>query len=155
MAIVTPVTAEVPAEKKEKKEKKGKKKKDAYVWKMPALTGDNSIDVVMWGNIPSGHMPAMMNCIDVLVLPSRNEGLPLVCAEAIKCGAYAVGADVGGVAEVVGKDNAFPHGECFVTSIASKIVSVLKNGGEQAVPAHLDWAVTAEKEIYYINYLLP
>ena len=37
MAIVTPVTAEVPAEKKEKKEKKGKKKKDAYVWKMPAL----------------------------------------------------------------------------------------------------------------------
>ena len=44
MAIVTPVTAEVPAEKKEKKEKKGKKKKDAYVWKMPALTGDKDFD---------------------------------------------------------------------------------------------------------------
>ena len=44
MAIVTPVTAEVPAEKKEKKEKKGKKKKDAYVWKIPALTGDKDFD---------------------------------------------------------------------------------------------------------------
>ena len=121
----------------------------------PALTGDDSIDVVMWGNLPSEQMPAMMNCIDVLVLPSRNEGLPLVCAEAIRCGAYAVGADVGGVAEVVGKDNVYPHGEGFVTSIASKIVSVLKNGGEQAVPAHIDWTVTAEKEISYIRALLP
>ena len=116
----------------------------------PGLMSDPTIDVVMWGNMPSDQMPQMMNCIDVLVLPSRNEGLPLVCAEAIRCGAYAVGADVGGVAEVVGKDNAIPHGDGFIVSMASKVVSVLDDGGEQKVPDHLDWRATAEKEISVI-----
>ena len=117
----------------------------------PALMSDDSINVVMWGNRPASVMPAIMNEIDVLVLPSHNEGLPLVCAEAIRCGAYAVGADVGGVAEVVGKDYAVPHGDDFILSMASKVVSLLKNGGEQTVPAHLDWAVTAEKEMSFIR----
>lgn len=116
----------------------------------PGLMSDPTIDVVMWGNMPSDQMPQMMNCIDVLVLPSRNEGLPLVCAEAIRCGAYAVGADVGGVAEVVGKDNVIPHGDGFIVSMASKVVSVLNDGGEQKVPDHLDWRTTAEKEMSVI-----
>ena len=119
----------------------------------PALMSDDSIKVVMWGNLPPADMPAMMNDIDVLVLPSHNEGLPLVCAEAIRCGAYAIGADVGGVAEIVGQDYVVPHGDDFVGSMASKVVSVLENGGEQTVPAHFDWAVTAEREMSFIRGL--
>lgn len=117
----------------------------------PALLSDSSIEVRMWGNMASDMMPLIMNCMDVLILPSRNEGLPLVCAEAIRCGAYAVGADVGGVAEVVGKDNVIPHGDGFIGSMASKVVSVLNDGGIQTVPAHLDWRVTAEKEMSFIR----
>ena len=102
----------------------------------------------MWGNVPSSDMPAVMNCVDVLVLPSRNEGLPLVCAEAMRCGAHALGADVGGVAEVVGKDNVVAHGDGFVVSMASKAVSVLNGDApEQKVPEYLDWLVTSEKEL--------
>ena len=115
-----------------------------------ALSSDPSIDVRMWGNMASDMMPSIMNCIDVLVLPSRNEGLPLVCAEAIRCGAYAVGADVGGVSEVVGKENVIPHGESFIASMAAKVVCVLNEGGVQTVPDHLDWKVTAEKELSVI-----
>ncbi len=120
----------------------------------PSLKSDQSIDVVMWGNVDSDHMPEMMNCIDVLVLPSRNEGLPLVCAEAIRCGAYSIGAAVGGIAEVVGKDNVVPHGDSFIVSMASKVVSVLKNGGVQSVPDHLDWDETARKEMSFISSTL-
>lgn len=119
----------------------------------PALMADDSIKVVMWGNLPASDMPAMMNDIDVLVLPSHNEGLPLVCAEAIRCGACAIGADVGGVAEVIGKDYVVPHGDGFVASMASKVVSVLENGCVQTVPAHLDWTVTAEREMSFIKGL--
>ena len=119
----------------------------------PALMSDDSIKVVMWGNLPPADMPAMMNDIDVLVLPSHNEGLPLVCAEAIRCGAYAIGADVGGVAEIVGQDYVVPHGDDFVGSMASKVVSLLENGGEQTVPAHFDWAVTAERDMSFIRGL--
>ena len=32
----------------------------------------------LWGNQPVEKMPEFMNVIDVLVLPSKNEGLPLL-----------------------------------------------------------------------------
>ena len=66
------------------------------------------VAISFFGNQPSPAMPDIMNCIDVLVLPSLNEGLPLVCAEALSCGAAVVGSDVGGIAEVIGKDNVVP-----------------------------------------------
>ena len=66
------------------------------------------VAIRFFGNQPSPAMPDIMNCIDVLVLPSLNEGLPLVCAEALSCGAAVVGSDVGGIAEVIGSDNVVP-----------------------------------------------
>ena len=78
----------------------------------------SDVAIRFFGNQPSPAMPDIMNCIDVLVLPSLNEGLPLVCAEALSCGASVVGSDVGGVAEVIGKDNVVPHGCSFVTCMA-------------------------------------
>ena len=68
----------------------------------------SDVAIRFFGNQPSPVMPDIMNCIDVLVLPSLNEGLPLVCAEALRCGAAVVGSDVGGIAEVIGKDNVVP-----------------------------------------------
>ena len=68
----------------------------------------SDVAISFFGNQPSPAMPDIMNCIDVLVLPSLNEGLPLVCAEALSCGAAVVGSDVGGIAEVIGKDNVVP-----------------------------------------------
>lgn len=117
----------------------------------PALMADGSIDVRMWGNVQSERMPSIMNCIDVLVLPSRNEGLPLVCAEAIRCGAVAVGADVGGVSEVTGRECTVPHGDGFVDAMAGKIVDALNGGLSQVVPDCLDWKKTAQKELEFIK----
>ena len=68
----------------------------------------SDVAISFFGNQPSPAMPDIMNCIDVFVLPSLNEGLPLVCAEALSCGAAVVGSDVGGIAEVIGKDNVVP-----------------------------------------------
>lgn len=117
----------------------------------PALLSDNTIEVRMFGNMPSDRMPSIMNCVDVLVLPSRNEGLPLVCAEAIRCGAAAIGADVGGVSEVVGRDNVVPHGEGFISSMAHKVVEALNGGLNQSVPDHMDWKKTALKELEFLR----
>ena len=108
----------------------------------------SDVAIRFFGNQPSPAMPGIMNCIDVLVLPSLNEGLPLVCAEALSCGAAVVGSDVGGVAEVIGKDNVVPHGGSFVTGMADKIVSFLDGKSpSQTLPSDISWARTAAQEL--------
>lgn len=103
--------------------------------------------VKFFGNIPAGEMPAIMNCVDVLVLPSKNEGLGMVCAEAISCGANAVGSAVGGIAEVIGNENVVPHGEDFVNGMAEKIACMLSSEVKQDLPASIDWSKTASAEL--------
>ncbi len=119
----------------------------------PAMAADPSIDVTFWGNVPSEHMPSVMNCIDVLVLPSLNEGLPLVCAEAIRCGASVVGSDVGGIPEVIGRDFVVPLGPSFVSEMASRVVEMLISPPGQPLPSSLDWAATARKELSFLKSL--
>ena len=112
------------------------------------------------GNVEAEEMPALMNCVDVLVLPSLNEGLPLVCAEALKCGANVVGSDVGGIAEVIGHHNVVPHGPDFVPQFAKKVVAMLEArnesddlAGEQALqqlPPEISWAKTTARELSFL-----
>ena len=107
--------------------------------------------VTFLGNVPSDDMPALMNCVDVLVLPSINEGLPLVCAEALRCGANVVGSDVGGIAEVIGSENVVPLGDGFVERIASRIVEMLANDIVQQLPSDISWSRTAARELEIIS----
>lgn len=118
-----------------------------------SMRADDSIDVRFWGNVPSDQIPSIMNCVDVMVLPSLNEGLPLVCAEAIRCGASVVGSDVGGISEVIGKENTVPLGDGFVEGLSAKAVAMLEEPVVQEIPSQLDWAATAAKELIFIKAL--
>lgn len=119
----------------------------------PAMVSDETLDVRFWGNVPAEEMPSVMNCIDVMVLPSLNEGLPLVCAEAVRCGASVVGSDVGGVPEVIGRENVVPLGDDLVRGMASKVVEMLHSTPAQDVPAAMSWKSTAQKELGYLKSL--
>ena len=119
----------------------------------PAMVSDETLDVRFWGNVPAEEMPSMMNCIDVMVLPSLNEGLPLVCAEAVRCGASVVGSDVGGVPEVIGRENVVPLGDGLVRGMASYVVDMLHSAPDQDVPAAISWESTAQKELSYLKSL--
>ena len=119
----------------------------------PAMVSDETLDVRFWGNVPAEEMPSVMNCIDVMVLPSLNEGLPLVCAEAVRCGASVVGSDVGGVPEVIGRERVVPLGDGLVRGMASKVVEMLHSAPDQDVPAAIAWESTAQKELSYLKSL--
>ena len=125
-----------------------------------------------FGNQPSPAMPDIMNCIDVLVLPSLNEGLPLVCAEALSCGAAVVGSDVGGIAEVIGSDNVvplvspydndasqgtpsgLPYDDSFVNCMAEKVVAALVGQTpSRTLPSDISWARTAALELAALKSL--
>jgi len=118
------------------------------------MNADESIDVRFWGNIPSGDMPAMLNCVDLLLLPSLNEGLGMICAEAVRCGAGVIGSDVGGIPEVIGKDNVVALGDGFAGRMASKSIAMLQTPAVQVLPSELDWSSTAAKELSAIRSVL-
>ena len=50
---------------------------------------------------PDADVPAILGRADILLLPSGNEGLALVCYEAIENGALPISTDVGGQRELV------------------------------------------------------
>ena len=105
--------------------------------------------VKFWGNVPSEEMPDIMNCIDVLVLPSLNEGLPLVCAEALACGANVVGSNAGGIPEIIGKAYTIPHPDLedtFAAWMATKVVALLQTPEHQPLPDYISWTATSQKE---------
>lgn len=108
-------------------------------------------DVRFFGNVAAELMPEIMNCIDVLVLPSFNEGLPLVCAEALSCGANVVGSCVGGIPEVIGENNVVPLGDGFVEGVAMRALQMLDGKVVQRLPQAFDWNRTAEKELLILK----
>ena len=111
------------------------------------------LDYNCWGNISADKMVDYLNCVDVLVLPSKNEGLPLITLEAIKCGAHVVGSDVGGISEAIGVDNVFDLDDCFVEKISQKIVSILSSSGQQSLKSIFNWEYTAQREYdVYMNF---
>lgn len=113
------------------------------------------VDCHFFGNVDFKEIPDMLNCVDLLVLPSIHEGLPLVPIEAISCGARVVASDVGGTAEVIGTENAIRMNDHFVENFIHRAVELLRNDAPQQISSSLSWTATAEKEnqIYqrYLN----
>ena len=95
---------------------------------------------------PHNELPLLMNCIDVLVLPSSLEGLPLVTIEALSCGAHVVASDVAGTAEAVGKENTFTLDDRFIDRLTDRAVAMLRGKVEQQLPPEVSWQATAIKE---------
>lgn len=113
------------------------------------------VPVKFWGAVPSNKMPEIYNCIDILVLPSLNEGLPLVTVEALACGAKVVGSDRGGIPESIGLENCFSLDDNFSDYIANRIVYfIFHEDVEQQLLPQFSWAETAKKELAIYNQLL-
>lgn len=122
-------------------------------------------DVKFWGNVAAEEMPDMMNCIDALVLPSRNEGLPLVSLEALKCGVSVLGSEAGGIPEVIGKEFCVPFeagrdgvfdytSPVFAERLAQKVVGQLLYPKQQLLDPRFSWERTARMEAAVLKELL-
>ena len=100
----------------------------------------------LWGNVNPDTMPELLQCIDVVVLPSKNEGLSMTLLEAIACGANAVSSNVGGCKEVVGEKNAINLDDNFIENISNRIIYLLQNEVRQVLKQEFSWELTAIKE---------
>lgn len=120
------------------------------------IMSDSTLDYIFWGDVSPEAMPEMYACLDLIVIPSFNEGLPIVCLEALKAGVNVVGSAAGGLPEVIGEDFTVPlipvvqSRENFINAFAQKVTSLLETKQLQPLKSVFDWRVTAfrEMEIY-------
>ena len=86
---------------------------------------NRDLPVTFWGNQLPQNMPDLYNCMNLVVLPSRNEGLPMTCLEALACGTAFVGSRVGGIADAIGIHNTIPFSDAFKTDFANLCIEKL------------------------------
>ena len=110
------------------------------------LMQEKGVSCHFTGKVPPEEIPDLLNCVDLLVLPSSLEGLPLVVIEALSCGAHVVATNVIGTAEAVGRENAIDLGDNFVERFTDRAVQLLTDDIDQQLPTEVSWTATADKE---------
>lgn len=115
----------------------------------------NNIDYKFFGKLMPYDIPMFMSCLQILLLPSLNEGLPLVTLEAKKCGVNVVASNVGGIKECIGIENCFDLGEDFSNNMADRIIEIITTK-EKPTPLEKEfsWDSAIEKEINYYKQIL-
>jgi glycosyltransferase involved in cell wall biosynthesis len=87
------------------------------------------LDVIFAGRVPQVEVARCMNAMDVMMLPSREEGFGAVVIEAQACGTCVIGSSNGGIPEAIGFDEyVVEEGENFEERFAKRVVDVLKSG---------------------------
>lgn len=114
------------------------------------------IDVEFTGRIPQEKVAEKMKQMDIMILPSKNEGWPCVVLEAQACGTYVVGSERGGIPEAIGPyGKTFGLNQNFEKNISSHIIEILKNGYEKQKmierAKQYTWEKIAKKEIEILN----
>ena len=86
---------------------------------------DFDLNITYVDEVTNKDMPKWYNCMDLIVMPSINEGLPMTCLEATACGTPFVGSRVGAIADVVGIENTVEHNPKFNEAFATLCIQRL------------------------------
>lgn len=119
---------------------------------------EKNLEYIFIGRVSQRSVAKWMNTMDVMVLPSRNEGWPCVVKEAQACGTCVVGSNNSGIQEAIGfNDYIVEEGENFEERFANKVVEILKNGSDSKNlienTREFSWQRVSEKEIEIYNHV--
>lgn len=84
-----------------------------------------NIDCTLWGNISTNTIPEMLQCVDIQLLISKNEGFSLSVIEALACGAAVLASKAGGILEILEGEYVFDIDNSFIDKISDKAVALL------------------------------
>lgn len=94
---------------------------------------ESPFPVKYWENQSPEKMPDLYNSMDLVVMPSLKEGLPMTCLESTACGTAFVGSRVGDIADVVGIENTVPFSSTFETDFANLCKKRLANKNTDSI----------------------
>jgi glycosyltransferase involved in cell wall biosynthesis len=111
------------------------------------------------GSVSHEDVPYYMNAMDVMILPSRNEGWPCVVLEAQGCGVAVVGSSNGGIPEAIGDGGiVVEEGEDFEKRFAESVVKLLESPIDESYlrkrALDFSWKNIVEKELEVYNEVL-
>ena len=117
---------------------------DGPLWgQLQSLCHLRNIPVDFHGRLDKDEMADFYNAIDMMVLPSFNEGLPLVVVEARACGVEVVASHVGGIAEVIGIENTVSLDKDFSKNMAEKCLERYASPTSGSLDKRFDWGQVA------------
>ena len=85
------------------------------------------------GQVPQGRLPQWYRAADLVVLPSRSEGVPNVLLEAAACGTPCIASRVGGIPEILRPEALVPPGD--PGALADRLRAFLIARGQAPAPA--------------------
>lgn len=119
------------------------------------LFANSDINITYANEIKNEDMPQWYNCMDLIVMPSINEGLPMTCLEATACGTPFVGSRVGAIADVVGIENTVEHNPEFNEAFASLCIKRLNDvESDIELPKKFKLSNIVEKESTILNTVI-
>ncbi|OGV32617.1 MAG: hypothetical protein A2020_07460 [Lentisphaerae bacterium GWF2_45_14] len=122
-------------------------------------SGTLKIDVHFTGSLPQEDVASYMKAMDLMILPSRNEGWPCVVLEAQACGTPVAGSNCGGIPEAVGECGIIiEDGADFIHRFANESVNILKKPFDPEVvnkrAMEYTWEKTAGQEVEIFREIL-
>lgn len=115
---------------------------------------ESSCNDYMIGHIRRKEVELLLSLLDVLIVPSRNEGLPLIIVEAQKCGTNVVASNVGGIGEVLDKRNCIDLDDDFINKFSERVVSILQDNEKPDFFGGYTWEDILKVESEMINEII-
>jgi glycosyltransferase involved in cell wall biosynthesis len=110
------------------------------------------------GTRPHAELPGLLAMADVMVLPSRREGLANAWVEAVACGTPVVTTDVGGAREVIDRPEAGRIVARDPEAIAAAVRDILANppdpGNVRKAAEKFSWQRNADELFAHLRSLI-
>jgi len=118
--------------------------------------------IIFMGTVPHDLLPDYLNCADVFVLPTSNEGCSNAIIEAMACGLPIISSDLPFNYDILNESNSILINPYDISAIANaikflkKYPEIRQELSENAIKASLDLTLPkrAEKIIDYIHRLI-
>ncbi|MGG3671399.1 hypothetical protein CN923_29135 [Bacillus cereus] len=118
------------------------------------------LNIYFTGKVNPEEVKKYMNLMDIMLLPSRNEGWGNVILEAHACGIEVIGSNQGGIPEAIGNPNYIvSDGNKFEEKFVKKVIEVMNENQDvdhliERVKSQFSADMVASKELNKYNQIL-